>query len=200
MELLEKLKKIRKVFTTINLIILIVWGLVWALFCFIFMTTIPFKAVIKFNLLRNKDVADVEILKKEMWQEHSERIIEIQTKDGYKIFLHNVGWTLKSDDYKIDGINDIGCFGGNIYEITEEGQASYNPKSSKILEKMIGKKLDSVDDIIDSRKELYELYKLFEPKSRLNWSEPRTEFIYKDRFIIKADYAKEGSYIFEKSS
>ncbi len=57
----------------------------------------------------------------------------------------------------------------------------YDPRDIEVLGKMLEKKIKSVDDVINNIDELYNLYKIFESNSR-------KEFIYKDRFLINADF------------
>ena len=133
------------------------------------------------RIQKNKNVIYAEILESKLDVFYDKYDIEIHTTDGYKIILHNVKWPLNNKGICISEINGICCYGGKIYEILEETKLFYDPRDIEVLGKMLEKKIKSVDDVINNIDELYNLYKIFESNSR-------KEFIYKDRFLINADF------------
>lgn len=193
----KTLKNIINTFTALFLIIITFLLYICSYFIIFLFFTWPSEALLKFNVSRNKNFASVEILVTELEVLSYEHNIKICTKDEYRIYVKKVNWTLRGDDIHISQVNDIKFFGGQIYEITNDSNIFYNPTDIIILGKMIGKELDSVNDIIDNRKDLYELFKYFESKSRKKLSDKSSEFIYKNRFIVNADFAKEGSPSFD---
>lgn len=146
-------------------------------------------SLLRCNISKNGNVEWTQPLDYKAQLPFYEHDIKIQTKDEYKIFLYNVNLTSKNKNIQICRINDIRCVSGTVYEITDNDQSSWNLTNPAILGKLIGKKLNSVGDIVDNREELYELFKLLESK-------PQAEFSYEDRFIIKANFIKGGSQNF----
>ena len=137
------------------------------------------------RILKNENVTYAKVLDSKLDVFSDNYDIEIHTKSGYKIVLHKVKRSLNNKGICISYINDIGCYGGKTYEILEQARLFYDPRDIEVLGKMLCKKMQTVDDVINNIEELYDLYKIFEAHSR-------EEFIYGDRFLIKADFKKLG--------
>ena len=133
------------------------------------------------RIQKNNNVTYAKILESKLDVFYDKYDIEIHTTDGYKIILHKVKWPLNNKGICISEINGIGCYGGKTYEILDGAKLFYDPRDIEVLGKMLEKKIKSVDDVINNIDELYNLYKIFESNSR-------KEFIYKDRFLINADF------------
>lgn len=179
------MQKVAKTILRISAVIFLIAATLYIYFFELILHMSFLPDLLRHNVLRNETAADVKFLESHFGFVTEWYDIKIQTKDGYEIFLDFENWALRRKSHKIIRINDIDTnIVLSMYEITDVGLIPYEPTSSVILGKMIGKKLKSVSDIIDNRKELYELLKLFESKSRKNSSKPKNEFTYKDRFII----------------
>lgn len=133
--------------------------------------------------LRNDNVEVVKILESEMDFPFYRHDVEITTKKGDKIFFHYVRWPLNNRGIQISQINDIGLFGGQIYELKGDSKILYEPDDIAVLGKMLGVKLKSVGDVIDNVEQLYELYNFFE-------SNAAKEYLYKDQFLIHAAFTQ----------
>ncbi len=133
--------------------------------------------------LRNDNVSVVKILESEMDFPFYRHDVEITTKKGDKIFFHYVKWPLNNRGIQISQINDIGLFGGQIYELKGDSKILYEPDDIAVLGKMLGVKLKSVGDVIDNVEQLYELYNFFESKAA-------KEYLYKDQFLIHAAFTQ----------
>lgn len=183
-------KKLKKTFSVLFLIVLILWDLLW-LYGLSFLAS---DVLLRRNVLRIKNVVEMKILETdEVTIPYSGSKIEIYTNDGYKIFLYGVVWF--NDKYhEIYQINDIAC---HVEEFTDESGTYLRSDFEFVFEKITGKKLKSISDIVDNRKELYELFEFLESNLSKDNSEYVKKFTYNGIYTIKADFAKEGSQIFD---
>lgn len=136
------------------------------------------------RIKKNEKVSRVVILDRKRVVFRDIYELEIQLKNDYRIILDNVNWSLKNKGIEIPVIYDITYHGGKVYEIEGNMRTFYKPNDVSLLGKIINRKIHTVDEIINNIEELYKLYELFETKSR-------TEFFYKDRFLILADFSRD---------
>lgn len=187
------LKKILRVFTIIFLIVitLFIYDFAWV---WIVDST---QMLLRRKVLRIKDVAKMRILDTDEITTfpYPGSKIEIYTNDGYKIFLYDVTWELKNKNYTIYQINDIAC---HVEEFTDESGTYLRSDFEFVFEKITGKKLKSISDIVDNREELYELFEFLESNLSKDNSEYVKKFTYNGIYTIKADFAKKGSEEFDR--
>lgn len=134
------------------------------------------------QIRENEKVLDVKILESKIRIFTIKYDIEINTKNKYKIILHNVGCSLKNKRIHLWTINNISYYGGCGYEL-EKKLTIYDADDIEILGKILNIQLKSVNDVIDNIEQLYNLYSIFET-NRLE------EHIYREKYMIKADFRK----------
>ncbi len=135
------------------------------------------------RISENEKVSKVRLLKGKSRVLVIKYDIEIEIRNGHKVLLHNVERSLRNKEIALWKIDDIGYHGGSCYEICETYVQEYNADDIEILGKIIGVPLNSVDDVVNNVEELYNLYCSFE----MNGMKER---IYKDKFVVKADFKK----------
>lgn len=105
--------------------------------------------------------------------------IKVITKDGYKVLLHYVKWSLKNKEISITSINDIYCYGGKVFEINDSKKIFCTPSKIVFLGKLINKDLRNVDDVINNIDELYNLFKFLEQNNG-------KELFLSNKYIVNA--------------
>lgn len=180
---MNKLRKTAKIINTVSLAIIascLVLLTYW--FCFIIQPN-PSENMVKREALKSKNVSEVKILGNEPDSPFWKIDAEIQTKSDFKIRLRYVTFPLVSRKIYVSQVNDIMFSGGRVFEIKKSDKVFYEADDTAILGKMLGINLKSVNDVINQCDELYDLYELLESNSR-------KEFIYKEKFLLNADFRK----------
>ncbi len=134
------------------------------------------------HIEKNPKVASARILGSE-FDIPTRYDVEINTVSGYRLCLHYVKRSCHNDGICVTIINDISYHGGRGFVLQDGERIYHNPIGAAFLGKLLGKNIQSVDDIVENADELYGLFELFEANSR-------KEFMYGDRFIINADFKR----------
>ena len=132
------------------------------------------------HIEKNPKVASARILGSEFDVLSDRFDVEINTISGYRICLHHVHRSCCNWEISIVVINDIRTHGGSGYELRDDEENFYNLSGIIFLGKLLGKNLESVDDIVENAEELYGLFDLFEAHSG-------KEFVYSERFVIHSN-------------